>query len=123
MSQAPFEQAITFLHATDLERATRFYTELLGLPLVRDQGTCRIFRTAPGAYLGFCTHLDAPHPEGVILTLVADDVDGWYETLKARGVEFVKPPACNPKYQIYHCFFKDPDGYLLEIQRFDQPLE
>ena len=123
MTQAGFDQVVTFLHAADLERTTHFYADLLDLPLVRDQATCRIFRAAPQAYLGFCTHLEAPHPQGVILTLVTADVDGWYARLKAGGVEFVQPPAHNPKYQITHCFFKDPDGHLLEIQRFDQPLE
>ncbi len=123
MRSAPAAQFITFLHTGDLEATTRFYAGTLGLPLVRDQGVCRIFRAAPSAYLGFCTHLEAPRPEGVILTLVTKVVDGWYAGLRARGVEFVKPPAHNPRYQIYHCFLKDPNGYLLEIQRFDQPLE
>lgn len=118
----PFDQAVTFLHATDLEATTDFYARILDLPLVRDQGTCRIFCAASGAYLGFCTHLDSPHAKGVILTLVTDDVDGWYVRLSAKGVEFVKPPVHNPKYQIYHCFLKDPNGYLVEIQQFDEPL-
>jgi catechol 2,3-dioxygenase-like lactoylglutathione lyase family enzyme len=123
MPAKPFEQFVAFLHTPDLEQTSRFYAGTLGLPLVRDQGTCRIFRAASAAYLGFCTHLDAPRPEGVILTLVSDNVDGWYERLLALGVEFVKAPAHNPQYRIYHCFFKDPNGYLLEIQRFDEPLE
>lgn len=118
----PFEQAVTFLHTNDLETTTRFYAGTLDLPLVRDQGVCRIFYAAPGAYLGFCTHLDAPRLEGIILTLVSCDVDGWYARLTAQGVEFVKAPAHNPKYHIYHCFLKDPNGYLVEIQKFDEPL-
>ncbi|MCX7609772.1 MAG: VOC family protein [Anaerolineales bacterium] len=118
-----FDQFIVFLYTTDLEAVTHFYADLLGLPLVRDQKTCRIFRIMPSAYLGFCTHLDAPRPEGVILTLVVDDVDGWYQHFLARGVKFVKPPTYHPSYRIYHCFFKDPNGYLLEIQRFEEPLK
>ncbi|OQY24133.1 MAG: hypothetical protein DRJ03_06405 [Chloroflexi bacterium] len=31
-------------------------------------------------------------------------------------------PRCrsllNPRYNIYHCFLRDPNGYLIEIQRF-----
>jgi catechol 2,3-dioxygenase-like lactoylglutathione lyase family enzyme len=57
----------------------------------------------------------------VILTLVTDDVDGWHARLAAKGVTFEKEPAANPEYGIYHCFFRDPNGYLLEIQRFDDP--
>ena len=31
------------------------------------------------------------------------------------------PPALNPEYGIYHCFLRDPNGYLVEIQRFLDP--
>jgi len=117
-----FEQTITFLHASDLGPLARFYSGLLGLPLVRDQGSCILFQSAPGAYLGFCSHLTAGQKEGVILTFVAEDVDGWYARLQAQGVVFLGPPVHNPKFQIYHCLLRDPNGYLLEIQKFDQPL-
>jgi len=117
-----FEQTVTFLHTDNLEATARFYEEILELPLVRDQGVCRIYKTSDDGYLGFCTHLDAPVSTGIILTLVTSSVDAWYETLLAKGVEILKPPAHNPKYQIYHFFFKDPNGYTLEIQRFDEPL-
>jgi catechol 2,3-dioxygenase-like lactoylglutathione lyase family enzyme len=33
----------------------------------------------------------------------------------------VRHPAFNADFRIYHCFFPDPNGYLLEIQRFDDP--
>lgn len=119
----PFAQAITFLPTRNLDAATHFYRNLLGLPLARDQGTCRIFRASPNGYLGFCTHLHAPTPQGVILTLVHEDVDGWHARLAAAGVHITCAPVHNPKYAIYHFFFEDPDGYMLEIQRFDKPLE
>lgn len=55
---------------------------------------------------------------GVIFTLVTQQVDEWYEFLSERGVEFEKPPEKNELYNIYHCFLRDPSGYLIEIQRF-----
>jgi len=121
--QSEFEQAITFLHTANLEATARFYEETLGLELVRDQGVCRIYRISANGLIGFCQHLEAAKAQGIILTLVCQDVDGWYEKLRAKGVEFSQAPAHNPKFGIYHCFFRDPNGYLLEIQRFDQPLE
>jgi catechol 2,3-dioxygenase-like lactoylglutathione lyase family enzyme len=116
-----FDAQITFCYTEDPEASYRFYEETLGLLLVLDQGGCRIYRAARGAYLGMCHRLKAPKPSGVILTLVTDDVDRWYEELSAAGVAFEKAPAHNPEYGIYHCFFRDPNGYLLEIQRFDNP--
>lgn len=119
----PFDYPLTFLYTRDLAATDHFYREILGLELARDQGTCRIYRVGTSGFVGFCQRDDAPEqPTGVILTFVTDDVDGWYESLRAKGVTFEKPPTPNPTYAIYHCFFRDPNGYLLEIQRFDDPL-
>ena len=118
--QAPFAQQVTFLYTPDLAETARFYEQMLGLPLVLDQGTCRIYRVSADGFLGFCQRVGAS-PTGVIVTLVAQDVDGWHAALAARGVLFEKPPAFNPDYNIYHCFLRDPNGYLLEIQRFCDP--
>jgi len=123
MKEQLFSQQITFLHTSDLEMTRRFYSNRIGLPLVRDQKTCMIFRTAENAFLGFCSHIE-PISAGrkVILTLVCEDVDAWYEKLTSKGITTLNPPKTNPTYQIYHFFFLDPNGYWIEIQRFDQPL-
>ena len=119
MTHPPFDQQITFLHTRDLEATARFYEDILGLPLALDQGDCRIYRVSQGGCVGFCRRAAAPEqPSGVILTLVTPDVDGWYRRLVDLGIAFEKPPALNPKYDIYHCFLRDPSGYLIEIQRF-----
>jgi len=116
-----FDAQITFCYTKDLATTARFYEETVGLELTLDQGGCRIYRTAHDAYLGFCGRAEAGRPAGVILTLVTDDVDGWYERLRVAGVPFEKQPAANAEYGIYHCFFRDPNGYLIEVQRFDDP--
>ena len=55
------------------------------------------------------------------LCLVTREVDEWYQKLRDRNVKFEKEPAYNPEYNIYHCFLRDPNGYLVEIQRFCDP--
>mgnify|MGYP001587504147 CR=1 FL=1 len=121
-NRLPIEEQITFLYTRDLERTATFYEQILGLPLVRDQGDCRIYRVTVGASVGFCQRVTAPRePQGIIFTLITPDVDGWHAALQARGVTFEKPPELNPKYNIYHCFLRDPNGYLIEIQRFCDP--
>lgn len=122
MNRPSLDQQVTFLHAVDLVKTSVFYEHVLGLPLVLDQGSCRIYQIGRDAFLGFCQHLEAPlHPEGVILTLVSQDVDGWHDYLRLQGISIEKPPTFNQKFNIYHIFFRDPNGYLLEIQRFLDP--
>ena len=119
MTHPTIDDQITFLYTKDLTRTARFYEDVLGLPLVVDQGDCRIYRTSPHGYLGFCRRPGASQGSlGVILTLITAEVDAWYEFLRQRGIAFEKPPEFNPKYDIYHCFLRDPNGYLIEIQRF-----
>jgi catechol 2,3-dioxygenase-like lactoylglutathione lyase family enzyme len=52
---------------------------------------------------------------------LAPVVDGWYETLRSRGATPEGPPIHSPIYRIYHFFVKDPNGYNVESQRFDDP--
>lgn len=124
----PISSQITFLYTRDLDKTARFYEETVGLPLKLDQGSCRIYQTSPNGYLGFCRRDDAPvgsalsSAKVVILTFVTPKVDEWYEHLSQQGVIFEKPPAVNPDYNIYHCFLRDPNGYLIEIQRFLHPF-
>ena len=115
-----FDSQVTFVFVSDLARTATFYGETLGLEMVRDQGACLIYHVAGGAYVGFCDHRP-PDPGGLIITLVSDDVDGWAERLRDAGHE-VEGPHANDRFELYHLFVPDPDGHLVEIQRFDEPL-
>ena len=121
MQPEQFVQQVTFLRVSDLDTTTAFYQDLLKLPLVLDQGACRIFRAAGSAFIGFCRHLEGELPVGVILTLVTPQVDEWYRYLVNQNVPLEKPPQKNERFNIYHFFLRDPDGYLVEIQQFLDP--
>ncbi len=123
MKRPSIDQQVTFLYTADLAATAVFYETILQLPLILDQGACRIYKTGQSAFLGFCQHLSGGEGQtsGVILTLVSQDVDGWHDYLQQKGVIFEKPPQRNPQFNIYHCFLRDPNGYLIEIQRFEDP--
>lgn len=122
MNRPVVQQQVTFVYTRDLAASADFYATTLGLPLVLDQGLCRIYRVGRDAFLGVCHADNAPQPpQGIILTLVSDDVDGWYDYLRGRGVAVEKPPTFNATYNIYHLFLRDPAGYLVEIQTFRDP--
>jgi catechol 2,3-dioxygenase-like lactoylglutathione lyase family enzyme len=47
------------------------------------------------------------------MTIRVPDCRAAYETLRARGAEFLTPPV-EYEWEV-RCFFRDPDGHLLEI--------
>lgn len=114
---------VTFLPTADLDATAAFYEGVLGLPLVRDQGLCRIYRSAPGAHLGFCARGYAvPVAFRVVLTLLVDDVAAAFAAVVAAGAEAVSAPAHSERFACTSAFVRDPNGYLVELQRFDVPL-
>jgi catechol 2,3-dioxygenase-like lactoylglutathione lyase family enzyme len=58
----------------------------------------------------------------VVITLLIDDVDGVYKLLKARGIATESNPELSEQFNVYQFFVRDPNGYLVEIQRFIEPL-
>lgn len=119
-NHALFEQSVSFYYTSDLHRSASFWEDKVGLELVLDQGSCRIYRVSKDGFIGFCEKPNSS-PGDVIITLVTQDVDSCAQTLLQRGVTFEKAPTFNPRFNIYHAFFRDPAGYLVEIQRFNDP--
>lgn len=121
----PIDQQVTFLYTHDLAATAAFYANVLGLRCVLNQGPCRIYHVTGEAFVGFCAFENARVPQRdektVVFTMVSDEVDAWHARLVAAGVEIEKPPTMNEQFNIYHIFFRDPNGYLLEIQRFCDP--
>jgi predicted enzyme related to lactoylglutathione lyase len=115
------EALIPFYPCRNLTETRAFYESAVGLRLERDQGSCVIYHVG-GGYLGFCEHLSFVADSGVIITLVTDDVDGYYRHFSTLGIPIEAAPKHNPRYGIYHFFARDPSGYRLEVQRFDNPL-
>ena len=125
MPHPPIDQQIIFLYTANLAKTVHFYEKILGLEMVLDQGSCRIFRVTQHSFIGVCQRDDVVddvgHKSKVIVTLTTQVVDDWYHYLQGQGVAFEKAPELNPTYNIYHCFLRDPNGYLIEIQQFLDP--
>ncbi len=115
-------QFIAFYPSQDLKATQQFYQNILELELSRDQGVCLIFKANEGGFIGFCNHLEAIEKPSFIITIVTDNVDAVYEKLERAKVVLESKPKLNAKYQIYHFFARDPNGYKLEVQKFLEPL-
>ena len=132
-AQFPTEgMAIThILVVSDLERARKFYRDVLGASLYGEYGGTSIVFDFNGAWLLIVTGgeptkdkptvvFEAPaQPNHVShsMTIRVPDCQQAYDILKARGAEFLTPPV-NWGYEI-RAFFRDPDGHLFEISQVE----
>ena len=83
----------------DQDRSLKFYTEKLGFRVMTDQpfGKQRWIELGiPGADTGVVLFTPEGHESRIgtfqSLSFWTDDVEKTYEQLKAKGVEFLKPP-------------------------------
>lgn len=115
------------LVVSDLNRSRNFYRDVLGAEVYREyEGTSCVLQFL-GTWLLLVTGggptVDKPSvsfappadPDSVShqLTMRVPDCRGAYEILRARGAVFLTPP--NDRGGEIRCFFRDPDGHLLEI--------
>lgn len=110
---------VTFLYYSDLAEAARFYEETLGLKATFSLEWVKIFQITETASVGLVDtrrgHFNTPETRGVMLSLVTDDVDRWYDRLKISGAKLLGPPKSNPETGIRAFLFQDPGGYTLEF--------
>ncbi|OBZ93514.1 hypothetical protein ADU59_21980 [Pararhizobium polonicum] len=115
-------QAVTWLYTEELEKLVPFYRDVMELPLVLEQARCRVFRMAAGAFIGVCRIPERPlGTKGMMVTFLTADVQALYERLLAKGVEFEHPPKPLGDGSLIGTFFRDPQGYHLQIQQFLDP--
>jgi putative hemolysin len=76
------------------------------------------------AFIGICEArgprelIEARSEGGSVHTCVTPDVDAWHERIAAAGTPGLTAPRLSAEYDVYGFFFRDPAGYLLEVQEF-----
>lgn len=112
-----------FYYYTDVERAWAFYTDVLGLETVADYGFAKILRVAPTSYLTLVDEARGMHssdePKSVTLAVVTEQVEGWYEYLTDAGVPMRSELRAEEGRPHDGFVAIDPEGYLLEFERFN----
>lgn len=112
------QKLITFLPTDCLDTTTNFYQKNFNLELFKDQGDCRIFKISENAYLGFCEREFEITKGKILLTFIVEDVVQMHEYFSVRTDLIITNVVQNEKYNILHFFITDPNGYLVEIQKF-----
>lgn len=125
MSPPTIASQITFFYYRDLAPAQDFYKRIMGLQQVEDQGWAKIYQVSASSFVGIVDErhgsLRVQPNSAVMLTLVVDDVPGWYAYLQQQGVEIVREYGRSPEINIEYFFIKDPGGYIIELQKFLKP--
>ena len=117
------------LVVADVDRARAWYVDVLGAELYREYGGSSAVLTFAGTWLLLVTGggptqdkpsvtFEAPlDPDAVShsMTIRVQDCRAAYETLRARGAEFLTPP--HDWGREVRCFFRDPDRHLFEISQ------
>jgi len=111
----------------DIERSKVFYAGALGANVYREYGGTSCVLSFLGSWLLLVTGggptKDKPtvtfttpgDPDEVshAMTIRVPDCQAAYDELRSRGAEFLTPPT--DWGGEVRCFFRDPDGHLLEI--------
>jgi catechol 2,3-dioxygenase-like lactoylglutathione lyase family enzyme len=107
----------------DLERATAFYRDTLGMQLLFEAPGMSFFRCGDvRLMLGLPQREDDPTSH--ILYFRVDDIDAACETLKGRGVDFIRPPRRvhrDEEHELWLAFFRDPAGHTLALMN-ERPM-
>ena len=116
-----------FLYYKDLEKATEFYSKILGLEVVADYTFAKIIKVTTDSYIILVDAEKGMHtakePKTVAIALLTDKLIEWYNHLKEQNVKIKY--EYKPKQGSAHDGFVavDPEGYLLEFEMFKQHPE
>lgn len=109
-----FHGVMALVLVRDIERALRFYRNMLGFTVQNEQEEWVIFNEGVGLQVA-----EDPVPElnvninAVMVTLIVDDVQSAYDELTRKGVAFFLPPTESQGATV--ATFRDTENNLLQI--------
>ncbi|MDH4108028.1 MAG: VOC family protein [Gammaproteobacteria bacterium] len=113
-----------FFYYADLDAAHAFYSQVLGLRTAADYGYAKIMQVAPSAFVTLVDAAQGMHsadePKTTAIALVTDQLDEWWDHINTQGVD-MRSTEYSPTQGSAHDGFVavDPEGYLLEFERFN----
>lgn len=118
----------TMIRVGDLQRSIRFYTDIMGMELIKTMDFPEGKFTL--AYLGYESNptqaeLELTYNYGVEsyemgnayghIALATDDIYGLCDRLRDAGVKITREPGPLKGTDIVLAFLEDPDGYKIEL--------
>jgi methylmalonyl-CoA/ethylmalonyl-CoA epimerase len=106
------------INIKDLDRATEFYRDVMGLPLLFSTGKLTFFNCGGvRLMLSAPEKLEFDHPSSIIYFAVPD-IKVAHEHMLGGGVRFEDEPhliAKMPDHDLWMTFFRDSEGNLLGL--------
>ena len=119
----------TSIYVDDLERAARFYEDVLGLPVLRSDSRFRGYNVGGQSVLlvfrrgatmetvrmpgGTIPPHDGHGPLHIAFAISADELAEWEERLAHHGISIEGRTKWSRGGE--SVYFRDPDGHLLEL--------
>jgi predicted enzyme related to lactoylglutathione lyase len=102
----------------DLEEATAFYRDVLGMQLLFEAEGMSFFQCGDiRLMIGMAAGEEGDAPSHIIYFNV-EDISAAHDALAARGVEFVSEPAVVHRaesHELWLAFFRDSDGNTMAL--------
>jgi len=116
------EGMITFTYHDDLEKASEFYRDTIGLQSVMDRPWVKIYRAGADSHIGLVDsrrgYLRPSKDKPVMLSITVKDVDAWHRRLTEKGAQTNHPPEEAEDIHMRGFLTWDPSGYVIELLEF-----
>ena len=119
------EQERVILFYQDLKAAVHFYGNLLGLEEVAQDSHSHTFRVGATSLLTLMdnSHALSEKPKAVAIALLTDQLEAWWAYVQEKQIAVKYPLKVKPDGPHDGFVAVDPEGYLLEFERFHQHPE
>ncbi len=108
--------AVAMVLVQDMDRALRFYRDMLGLRVAFETEESALFEEQIGLMRsGEALPEDNMQFNSVMITLFVDDVEAAFAELTQRGVAFLVPPTRQAGTVLASC--RDTEGNLVQLMQ------
>jgi GNAT superfamily N-acetyltransferase/catechol 2,3-dioxygenase-like lactoylglutathione lyase family enzyme len=109
-----FKHVVPILYSSSVVKSLAFYTEILSFENKWDWGNPPTFGgvSKDGVEVFFCEN--GQGNPGTWLSLMIDQLDAYYESIKSKGAKIIEPPGNRP-WGLREMLVEDPDGHKIRF--------
>ena len=121
MSDSKIAESYVMLYYKSLDAPRNFYGKILGLETAFDDEWVTLYKITSTSYVGVVkeggtAYHKAQEHSAVMLSLVVEDVDSWYEKIRMNEDLVILKEIYNHDSAPIRAFLvEDPGGYTIEI--------